>query len=121
MGPGETLKIVQGYIVLPSQGVPPRAAQIVAQVEDISRADAPSIVIGEQHQTDVALQAGQVVPLRIEIPASEINERHSYSVRVHIDVSGLGKVAHGDLLSTQTYPVLTRGYGNEVRVNVRPV
>jgi len=44
-----------------------------------------------------------------------------YSVSVHIDVSGSGEIERGDLISTQIYPVLTRGHGDEARVQVKRV
>jgi hypothetical protein len=47
--------------------------------------------------------------------------RRSYSVRVHIDVAGSGEVDKGDLITTQSYPVLTSGGGGEIRIEVRRV
>lgn len=113
--------MVRGEIVLPSTGVGATSADVIVQVEDISRADAPSIVVGEQRQRGVSLHEGAVLPFVVEIPAGLIDGRRSYSVRVHVDVSGSGAVRAGDLVSTQTYPVLTRGHGAEARITVRPV
>jgi putative lipoprotein len=112
---------VRGHIILPTDGAPPQAADVIIQVEDISRADAPSMIIGEQHQTNVSLHAGAVLPFCIEVPAEQVDKRRSYSVRVHVDVAGSGQVKVGDLVSTQTYPVLTHGYGDEVQIGVRRV
>jgi len=117
----ENTRTVRGQIALPSIGLPTKAAQVIVQVEDISRADAPSTVVGEERLRDVRLGSETVLPFAVRLPAGLVDERHSYSVRVHIDVSGSGNVSAGDLLSTQTYPVLTRGYGDEVRIQVKPV
>lgn len=114
-------RIVRGEIALPSADLPAETANLIVQVEDDSRADAPSVVIGEQRQSGVSLRAGAVLPFAVEIPAGLIDEQRSYTVRVHIDVSRSGEVEVGDLVSTQTYPVLTRGHGNEVRIKVKRV
>nr|MBA3641859.1 YbaY family lipoprotein [Acidobacteriota bacterium] len=42
---------VTGEIVLPPGELPNRPVTVRARVEDVSRADAPSIVVGEQVQT----------------------------------------------------------------------
>jgi uncharacterized lipoprotein YbaY len=114
-------KIVFGEIVLPPTGLPSNAASVVVRVEDISRADAPAIVVGEQRQDAVRLHPSATLPFRVEVPTEQLNERALYSVSAHIDTSGSGRVDRGDLVSTETYPVLTRGYGTEVRVRVKPV
>ncbi|MBL8145990.1 MAG: hypothetical protein JNL34_06370, partial [Anaerolineae bacterium] len=44
-----------------------------------------------------------------------------YSVRAHIATSGSGEVERGDYITMQSYPVLTRGYGNRVTLAVRRV
>ena len=121
MGDTEKTQTVRGEIVLPSTDLPAETADLVVQVEDVSRADAPSIVIAEQRRSGVSLRGGAVLPFAVKVPAELIDERHRYSVRVHTDVSGSGEVEVGDLVSTQSYPVLTHGYGNEVRVDVKRV
>ncbi|MCI0636571.1 MAG: YbaY family lipoprotein [Actinobacteria bacterium] len=117
----ESTWVVRGEVVLPQVTLPAEAAELVVQVEDVSRADAPSIVVGEQRLLGVQLYGGAVLPFEIEVPAGLVDERHSYSVRAHVDISGSGEVDVGDLVSTQSYPVLTRGYGDEAVVEVRLV
>lgn len=111
---------VRGEIVLPADS-PARAARIVVQVEDITRADAPSVVIAEQRLDDVPLGEANELPFAIDLPAQLIDPRAMYSVRAHVDTTGSGTVERGDLITTQTYPVLTRGAADEVRVEVRRV
>jgi uncharacterized lipoprotein YbaY len=117
----ETTRIVRGEVVVPPFVRPAEAAELVVQVEDVSRADAPSIVVGEQRRPAVRLEGGAVLPFVVEVPASLVDARHSYSVRAHIDMSGSGEVEVGDLVSTRSYPVLTRGYGDEAVVDVQLV
>jgi putative lipoprotein len=114
-------RIVHGEIVLPAIDLPDVAAKVLVQVEDVSRADAPSSVVGEQELKGVKLQKGAVLPFTITLPAEAIDERNSYSVRAHVDLTGSGKVEVGDLVSTQSHPVLTRGSGNEAVVPVKRV
>ena len=121
MGGVKRTHVVRGEITLPSADLPAETADVIVQVEDVSRADAPSLVIGEQRQSGVSLRPGAVLPFAVEIPAEIVDERRNYAVSVHIDLSGSGQVEVGDLVSTQTYPVLTRGYGNEVWIKVTRV
>jgi putative lipoprotein len=117
----EESRTVRGEVVLPDSSVPERAADMAVYVEDISRADAPSSVIGEQRQKGVALRPGARIPFTIEVPARFIQDNSLYSIRAHIDVSGSGEVAVGDFVSTETYPVLSRGHGTSATVKVRRV
>jgi putative lipoprotein len=110
-GAGDT-RLVRGEIVLPAGELPDQAAEVVVQVEDVSRADAPSRVVGEQRLRRVELLPGGRLAFEIEVPADELDERMSYSVRAHVDVSGSGEVEPGDLVTTQSYPVLS-GAGGE--------
>jgi len=90
--------------------LPPNAV-FEATLEDISRADAPAEVIGRARVEP----AGQV-PIRFEIPydPSRIKERNSYSVRGRITVDG--KLW---FTTDQVYPVLTRGYSDNVELTLR--
>jgi putative lipoprotein len=116
----ETL-VIHGQVVLPEGSSPRQAAELVVRVEDISRADAPSIVLAEDRQRDVPLEGGGTVPFTIEVPADRVDPRSLYSVQAHIDATGSGDVEPGDLISTRSYPVLTRGYGHEATIDVQPV
>lgn len=113
--------VVLGSVVIPDDITEPLTGTMIVVVEDVSRADAPSEVVGEHRQAGVTLEAGAALPFMIEVPANRINERRSYSVRAHIDVSGSGEIDKGDLISTQSYPVLTRGRGIEARIEVHRV
>jgi uncharacterized lipoprotein YbaY len=119
---GSGARSVRGRIVLP-RDFSAESATIIVQVEDVSMADAPANVVGEEEQRGVRLASGVEVPFTVSVPASAIDERHSYNVRAHIDPTGAaeGAVKSGDLLSEQSYPVLTRGYGDEVRITVRTI
>jgi putative lipoprotein len=111
---------VHGVVVVPEGQPGEVAACVLVQVEDVSRMDAPSVVVGEQRVESVPLD-GRVVPFDVDVPTEAIDDRSSYSVRVHVDVSGSGEVESGDLITTQSYPVLTGGYPESVSVTVRRI
>lgn len=113
--------VVRGEIILPEGAESPDPADVAVYVEDVSRADAPSVVIGEQHRSGVPLRPGTPIPFVVEIPADYVDDRMEYSVRVHIDHSRSGDVTVGDFVSTQSYPVLTRGASTEARIDVKRV
>lgn len=117
----QNLRIVKGEIELPPDVTSLKPAHLLVELEDISRADAPSQVIARQQLGAGALGGRDLVPFALEVPAGVLNERNLYSVRVHVDMSGSGKVEPGDYITMQTYPVLTRGHGDNVRVAVRRV
>lgn len=117
----EDQRTVQGTIALPESGVSDVVATVRVQVEDTSRADAPSRVVGEQVHRNVHLKSGKDFPFSIAVPADAVDEKSSYTVRAHVDVSGSGVVEVGDFVSTQSYPVLTRGHSNEAVIKVSQV
>ena len=92
--------------------LPPDAA-FEATVEDVSRADAPAIVIGRIEQ----VPAGQV-PIRFEVSYDEsaVKPGHRYSIRARI-------TRRGRLLytTTQSYPVLVPEAGHSVELIMQRV
>ena len=113
-------RAVRGTIVLPA-GTPDAKADVLVQVEDVSRADAPSRVVGQALRKGMKLRAGGELRYEVKVPADMVEEGGSYAVRVHVDFSGSGEVEVGDLVSTQSHPVLTRGHPDTAVVPVRKV
>lgn len=111
-------RLVRGEIMLPHDVTPFTPAHVLIELEDISRADAPSQVMARLLLAPRELREDDLIPFTIEVTASALNEQHLYSIRVHIDASGSGQVERGDYITVQSYPVLTRGYGDNVRVAV---
>lgn len=102
----ESSRCVEGRVALPPEIPAEKARAVRVQVEDVSRMDAPSTVVAEQTLGDVDLVEGAELPFRVDVPAGLIERGHTYSVRVHIDVTGTGEVTKGDYVSTASYPVL---------------
>ncbi|MFG3516996.1 MULTISPECIES: YbaY family lipoprotein [Streptomyces] len=101
---------VTGLVALPPDAPAGRAASLLVEVRDVSRADAPSTVVGAQVQTDVQLSPGGRVPFSVEVPGLDPSAR--YGLRVHVDRSGSGTVESGDLLSTRAVLVRTDATDN---------
>lgn len=114
-------RLVRGTIVLPREAELREPAELIVQVEDVSRADAPSEVVGEYRLRLERLTPGEEVPFTVEVAEARIDPTHLYSIRAHVDYSGTGNVKRGDLITTQSYPVLSRGYGDSAVVAVKPV
>ncbi len=89
----------------------PEDAELKVALEDISLQDAPAGVIAER----AIPTKGRQVPLTfaIEYDPKVIEENHSYSVRAEIHFGGERKY-----MTTQSYPVLTRGAPSNVDVIV---
>ena len=114
-------RVVHCEIELPPDTPAFTPAHVLVELENISRADAPSQVVAGLQLVTGVLHGRDLIPFAIEVPAGTLNERSLYSVRVHVDVSGSGEVERGDYITMQSYPVLTRGHGDKVHVVVRRV
>jgi len=94
--------------------LPPDAVMTV-QIQDVSLADTPSQVIGEQ----VIEEPGQVpIPYAVEYRYRDIEDSHMYSMQARIED------AEGNLLfvNDTSVPVLTQGFSaEEVEIVVVPV
>jgi putative lipoprotein len=92
----------------------PPSAVIKVQLVDVSRADAPAIVLGEQ-----IIQAnGRQVPFAFEIAydPSKIEASHSYAVQARIEDGGQLR-----FISDQHHAVITRDAPNEVDLVLKAV
>lgn len=107
-----SMRQVMGKITYLQKIAMPADAVVEVQIEDVSRQDAPAVVIGEQ----TIVNPGQVpVSFSIDYDPARIDENNTYVVRAKI-VSG------GELLwqNTTSYPVITKGNPSSVDVIVQP-
>ena len=83
--------------------LPPQGVVISVKVEEISRADAPAVTIGEQ----IIENPSQQVPIPFEVAynPADIDERFTYAMRIRIEVDG--KLW---FINTSRYQVITRGF-----------
>ena len=113
---GDDESTVSGNIVSKESVTLPDGANIQVQIQDVSVADAPAKVIGEQ--TIDGSGKSLPVPYEVSYDASEIDDRFSYSMSVRIED------ADGSLIyiSDTNTPVITNGNPTEnVDINVVPV
>ena len=83
--------------------LPPQGVVVTVKVEDISKADAPAVTIGEQIIENPSHQVP--IPFEIEYNPDDIDERYTYAMRVRIEVDG--KLW---FTNTTRHQVITRGY-----------
>jgi putative lipoprotein len=90
----------------------PPSAVVKVQLVDVSRADAPAMVIGEQ-SFDIG---GKGAPYQFVIAydPAKIEANHTYAVQARIEVGGKLR-----FISDQRYPVITRGAPTKVDILVK--
>lgn len=98
--PSKTYGTIQGNILLESQKAPVENATVYIRLEDVSLADAPSTVIAETSIMDVSPTPGNAnsVPFTLGFP--KLADNRSYSLYVHVDTDGDGRVSKGDYVTT---------------------
>lgn len=112
---------VTGEILLPKGCVVSAGATAHVQLLDTSMADAPSMLVAEQVINDIAARIARGEALTFELHGQVQSPHATYSVRVHIDQKGDGKVDLGDFVNKQSYPVITFGYPSHVVVQTAQV
>jgi putative lipoprotein len=92
----------------------PRPGALRVTLEDVSRADAPAVIVAEQ-TIDVIEGAGPPFAFALRYDPGRIEGRHVYVVRAEVRDAG------GELRATTTdsYPVLTRGAQRALEVVLR--
>jgi uncharacterized lipoprotein YbaY len=95
---------------LPRVALPPNAL-FEARVEDVPRADAPSVTIGSVR---IMGPGNPPIAFAIDIDPQRVDERHRYSVRATITVDG--RLA---FTTDRAHPVLTQGHGRDVELVLR--
>lgn len=88
-------------------------------VENVTHADAPSHTVAEQR---VPVR-DTTVPLETALDIPHVEDSAHYNVRVHVSPSDptTTEVKRGDVISIQSYPVLTFGNPDAVIVTPRVV
>jgi uncharacterized lipoprotein YbaY len=113
--------LVSGEIVFAERPQLPPEATAYVQLLDTSAADAPSSKVAEQVLKNIAEKANQGEAIPFAIEGTIEGERVSYTISVHVDLDGDGRISQGDFINMQSYPVLTFGFPNHVSVEVRRI
>ena len=123
MGTGDASRpLVTGQIIIHTAVRTFDNAAVHVYLEDVSMADAAAEIVAETVIPAVRhVRAGgdTIVPFALDAgKQASIDTRRHYAVRVWVDCDNDGRPAHGDLYSDQVYPVLTRGFGDAVSIEL---
>ncbi len=113
-GTGSSASRVTGTVTYMQRIALPPSATVKVQLVDVSRADAPATVLGEQ----IITAGGKQAPFSFEIPydPAKIDPRFSYAVQARIEDAG--KLL---FINDTRYAVITRGAPNHVDMVLRAV
>jgi len=112
-GPTDGAVMVRGRVAFPLGDRPAPPYTVVVRVEDVSRADAPSTIVGESRLENPTLPPGPQPELdfAVSVPTAALGGTARLNVRVHVHPSRPGErrraeaIDIGDLVSTQSHPV----------------
>ena len=96
-------------------------ATLFVYLEDVSLQDAPSKIVARQVISNISHTRGTSSCLEFGLSGEQIKARAHYSVRVHLSLHGHAEIQLGDLITMQSYPVITFGNPNFVSVDVHEV
>jgi putative lipoprotein len=113
-GGGAATASVSGTVTYLQRIALPPTAVIQVRLVDVSRADAPAVVLGEQ----VIQAGGSQVPFSFEIPydPARIDPRFSYAIQARIEDGGRLL-----FINDQHYAVVTRGAPVQLDMVLKPV
>jgi len=114
--------IVTGEIVLTSKISPFKNGTASIQLEDVSRADAGALLLGEEiiagikHNPEPGDEQTITIPFEIQLKGNvEIDPRNFYNIRASIVIKG--RKGRSEVLNTdESFRVLTQGFGNFIKV-----
>ncbi len=114
-GGGGAQSKVTGTVGYPQRIALPPGAVVKVQLVDISRADAPALLVGEQTLT----AGGKQPPIAFAIPydPAKIDARYTYAVTARIYDEGNRLI----FINDRRYAVLTRGAPTHVDMILRAV
>jgi hypothetical protein len=112
---------VRGKVLLDGWQGEPGPATVYARLLDTSWIDAPAKTVDEVVLHDVRLDEIQDKGLAFSLAVQEVDPRARYEVSVLVDLDGDGETSAGDFRNTASYPVLTRGFPDEVEVRAHRI
>jgi hypothetical protein len=99
--------VIRGSIVFPDE--PPRFDEVNAyiRIEDVSEADGPAPVVLSRRIPCRYEEARSAEGVRFEMRLSLPDPRRSYSLCVHVDMDGDGRVSPGDFINVVEVPIVS--------------
>lgn len=113
--------LVHGVLVLGGEVASFSGATLHVYLEDVSRIDAPATPLAKASIPDLHHRAGEVSRFDFELRGDPVDPAAHYSVRAHVDLDGSGRLAPGDLVTVESFPVLTFGHPDRVTLSVKPI
>ena len=113
--------LVHGQIQFACGAASFSGATLYIRLLDVSNADAASAVVAEQIVPDVRCVAGSTTTLPFALRAPNIDRQAHYTISAHCDLDADGVISVGDLITMQSYPVLTFGFPDHVIIDLRAV
>ena len=115
------IRMVAIEIVVPGNFSGSSEGTLRVLLEDVSEADAPARVVATAMIADARVVPGGRLAATLQLPAHSIDPQRQYNVRVHMSTRDSNAVQSGDLVSTQSVPVLTQGHPSSALVALREV
>ncbi|WMW23394.1 YbaY family lipoprotein [Methanolobus mangrovi] len=112
---------IQGMIIFDEPVESFSNATVYLEVDDVSLQDVASTVISEESIVGVSMNASDIQPVTYLIHYPELEEKRTYSLSVHVDVDGDGRLSNGDYYSTWHNPVPTEPGVYELDVHVEMI
>lgn len=101
------MRTVSGEIALPNDCPKIGGADALIEVRDTSLVDAPSTVIAHTRLKDVDLEPNGFINFSLSVP--EVPDARSLEIRIHISLDRSNSVKEGDLLTTISHQVPSKG------------
>lgn len=113
------MRKIAGEIVIPADCSSINGAAVLIEIRDVSRADALSTVVAQSRLNDVNIEPNGRIPFSLSVP--EVSDAKSLNFRIHISCTGGNDIKSGDLLTTSSCPVPSRGSSGHVSVSVKRI
>jgi putative lipoprotein len=113
------MRTVSGEIALPNDFPKARGADVLIEVRDVSLVDAPSIVVAHTTLKDVDLKPSGSISFSLPVP--EVPDARSLEIRIHISLDKSDIVKRGDLLTTMSHQIPSRGSFTHMVVPVKRI
>ncbi|MEO5650029.1 MAG: YbaY family lipoprotein [Ginsengibacter sp.] len=116
-----TDSVINGKITFEEKASSFIGATLHVYLEDVSMADAASVIVGRYVEKKVNFNGETSGFLSFKINYKDLDSGNRYEIRVHIDVNGDGGVSKGDYINVQSYPVITQGYPTDISIRLQQV
>lgn len=111
---------VEGELIIDDDR-PFEHATVFVRLHDTSRAGGKATLVSQQVITGVSHRAGAHDRLKFALPSDQLDSRRDYMVSAHVSLTGDHKIASGDYITMQAYPVCTFGRPQHVSIEVKKI